>query len=195
MFVHCMKYLREMKADPAAREYLREHVSIDWWEVGFLILGQDVGARLQQTLAEDESDNPRTFVGLLSKDPDGAAISEEWLAVLTGHWLDRLRHPEADDFPLGVDRLGLLEDFLELCAALQHLFPEETLSTREAFSGYHGAVFGLAIWGRADEGVQFAEQHRKGVKLVKDALDNPPQRYASRSQEEKVIWASSSQWR
>ena len=190
MFVHCVEYLREMKTDPAARKYLREHVSIHWWETGFLTFGQEGGARLQQALAEDESDSPRAFVELLNRNPAGAAISEEWLAVLTGHWLDRSRHPEADDFPLRMDRCGLLDDLMELCVALQYLFPEETLSTGEAFLGYHAVVFGLATWGRADEGVPFPEQHQKGIKLVRDALDNPPKRYASRSQEEKVVWSS-----
>lgn len=193
MFVHCMEYLREMKSDSAAREYLREHVSIQWWDLGFFPFDHVYGARLHQTLVEDESDSPRTFVELLSKDAEGAAIAEEWLAILTGQWQDRSRHSEADDLPLSMDRRGLLDDLLELCATLQHLFPEETLSTAEVSSQFRQAIVGLTTWGRADEGVMpITEQHRRGLELVKDALDNPPERYALRSREEKVAWPSSS---
>jgi len=191
MFAYSMKYLRELKSDPAARAYLREHVSIPWWELAFLRFGQEFGPRLEQTRANDDEDSPRSFMAKLGGDPEGAAIAEEWLAVLTGHWLDRSRHRESDDFPADLDRFGLREDLLEICAALQHAFPEDTLSTSDAFDQYHSGVFGLATWGRENEGLSCGEMGRKGAELVSDALDNPPRRYAARSKEQPVVWAVS----
>lgn len=189
-YAYCHRYLRTLLQDPTGRDYLRENLPLECWrsvQLGAPFESDEVDKMLS-VLAESQFDDAYTFADNLCQDSQGRIVEEKWRKLLTTGMLERENWGKGADtrLPSISDPSQLGFDLLMLCIALQHVFPEETLTTMD--EDFRLAVGMIILLGLFELGVPDGHDERKREsKLVDDILKYRPLRYYL-AEEGDAVW-------
>lgn len=135
----CQTYMRAIEADHEQCDFLRERISVNWWLGSRLIAGfsvDEVGL-LTRTLNDRSAGTVSDFVEALRENSEGELVYDQWLELLSGR---------------RAGLVGLRNNLIELCACLQRLAPNETLSVGEASEIFRAAVLLVGSDGLVESG-------------------------------------------
>lgn len=189
---YCNRYLLRLQDHPEGREFIRERrvPPSEWPLVGVgLPLGVEQQSRLDRALTEARRDGAFWLMDALSTDDHGEMIKQRWLEFLTDppSATDRF----ANSGPLEISRghrADCLTELLSLCATLEEVVPEYSLSARYVHDLYELQASLLIEQALEESGVVRDSGEYAVVREVVEASDHArPGRYVQ-EHEGPVVW-------
>lgn len=186
-------YFGRVMSDPSGREFLREHLSMEWWRYtrARACLNEDQARRLVDELAELERDEPLELSGNLHRDPLGEAIHTRWLSLMSTIDSGGASDASGQIAVSWTHRDQLIRDLLALCAQLQLAFPETTLDASHAEARFESAITCMGAAGLLECHVSRDDADGEAAfALMEKTFEGRPRRYR-RGVAERVCWPAS----
>ena len=197
-YAYFHRYLRALLRDRTGRDYLRESLPSDRWQA--VQAGRPFAPgwvdKLLSVLAESNPDTDEVFVANLCQDDEGSDLHAKWLELLSAPSHTRAeRRDEYAHLPTDQNRSEVAHDLLQLCIALQYLFPDETL--RNAGGRFGSTVLQVMVNGLYECGAPFAGPGSEGRRVVftqdaaalyRDIIGRQPGRYSQSREDEGPVW-------